>query len=138
MMKRRKFFKRLGVTTLFGSVFTQKAISADTVSASYQLKGKEIQHMVIFNLPYKKGSSKAVKFLNDGNRILTGIPVVRDFQVFLQVSSKNDYQYGFSMVFTDQEDYETYNNHPDHVAFVEERWMKEVTDFLEIDFKVPQ
>ena len=137
-MKRRKFFKRLGVTTLFGSVFTQKAISAGTVSADCLLKGDEIQHMVIFNLPYKKGSSKAVKFLNDGNRILTGIPVVRDFQVFLQVSSKNDYQYGFSMVFTDQDDYDTYNYHPDHVAFVEERWMKEVTDFLEIDFKVPQ
>ena len=91
-----------------------------------------------FNLPYKKGSSKAVKFLNDGNRILTGIPVVRNFQVFLQVSAKNDFQYGFSMVFSSQEDYNTYNNHPDHVAFVEERWMKEVTDFLEIDFKVPQ
>ena len=137
-MKRRKFFKRLGVTTLFGSVFTKKAISAGKQSADCLLKGDEIQHMVIFNLPYKKGSSKAVKFLNDGNRILTGIPVVRDFQVFLQVSSKNDYQYGFSMVFSNQEDYETYNNHPDHVAFVEKRWMKEVTDFLEIDFKAPQ
>ena len=137
-MKRRKFFKRLGVTTLFGSAFTQKAISAGKQSADCFLKGDEIQHMVIFNLPYKKGSSKAVKFLNDGNRILTRIPVVRDFQVFLQVSSKNDYQYGFSMVFTDQEDYETYNNHPDHVAFLEERWMKEVTDFLEIDFEIPQ
>jgi hypothetical protein len=138
MMKRRKFFKGLGIATLFGGVFTQKAISAGTATANYQLKGKEIQHMVIFNLPYKEGSSKAVKFLNDGNRILTGIPVVRDFQVFLQVSSKNDFQYGFSMVFSKQDDYNTYNNHPDHVAFVEERWMKEVTDFLEIDFKVPQ
>ena len=137
-MKRRKFFKRFGVTTLFGSVFTQKAISGNSLLANYQLKGDEIQHMVIFNLPYKEGSSKAVKFLNDGNRILTGIPVVRDFQVFLQVSSKNDFQYGFSMVFTNQDDYDTYNMHPDHVAFVEERWMKEVTDFLEIDFKVPQ
>lgn len=137
-MKRRKFFKRIGVTTLFGSVFTQKAISGDSLLAKTQLKGDEIQHMVIFNLPYKEGSSKAVKFLNDGNRILTGIPVVRDFQVFLQVSSKNDFQYGFSMVFADQDDYDTYNDHPDHVAFVEERWMKEVTDFLEIDFNVPQ
>ena len=137
-MKRRIFFKMVGVTTLFGSVFTQKAISGDSLSANYQLKGDEIQHMVIFNLPYKAGSSKAVKFLNDGNRILTGIPVVRDFQVFLQVSLKNAFQYGFSMVFTDQDDYDTYNMHPDHVAFVEERWMKEVTDFLEIDFKVPQ
>jgi hypothetical protein len=137
-MKRRKFFNRLGVSMLFGSVFTQKAISADTISAGYQLKDKEIQHMVIFNLPYEEGSSKAMKFLKDGKRILTGIPVVRNFQVFLQVSPKNDFQYGFSMVFTDQDDYKTYNDHPDHVDFVEKRWMKEVTDFLEIDFKAPQ
>jgi len=137
MMKRRKFFTRLGAATLFSGLFTQKALSNVQVMTDSQLKKGEIQHMVIFNLPYKEGSSKAVKFLNDGNRILTGIPVVRNFQVFLQVSAKNDYQYGFSMVFSGQEDYNTYNNHPDHVAFVEERWLKEVTDFLEIDFKSP-
>ena len=33
------------------------------------------------------------------------------------------------------EDYESYNNHPDHCKFVEERWNTEVTDFMEIDFK---
>lgn len=137
-MKRRKFFRRVGAASLFAGLFTRETLSQGAVTASPQLKGDEIQHMVIFNLPYKAGSLKAVKFLNDGNRILTGIPVVRDFQVFLQSSSKNDFQYGFSMVFNDQDDYDTYNMHPDHVAFVEERWMKEVTDFLEIDFKVPQ
>lgn len=136
-MKRRKFFKGLGVAALFSGLFTNKASSMASMVGEVQLNTDEIQHMVIFNLPYKKGSGKASKFLNDGNRILTGIPVVRDFQVFLQVSEKNDYQYGFSMVFSNQEDYSTYNNHPDHVAFVEERWMKEVTDFLEIDFKSP-
>jgi hypothetical protein len=138
MMKRRIFFGKLGVASLLAGLFTREAISQGSLSPSSQLQDDEIQHMVIFNLPYKAGSSKAVKFLNDGNRILTGIPVVREFQVFLQVSAKNDFQYGFSMVFNDQDDYDTYNNHPDHVAFVEERWMKEVTDFLEIDFKVPQ
>ncbi len=92
----RKFFGRLGAASLLSGLFTREALSIGSVSASSQLEGKEIQHMVIFNLPYKKGSSKAVKFLNDGNRILTGIPVVRDFQVFLQVSAKNDFQYGFS------------------------------------------
>ena len=108
------------------------------VMAQQTLKDGEIQHMVIFNLPYKEGSRKAVKFLNDSNRILSGIPVVRNFQVFRQVSEKNDYQYGFSMVFDNQADYDTYNNHPDHVAYVRDRWMKEVTDFLEIDFENPK
>ena len=90
--------------------------------------------MVIFNLSYPKESSKAIKFLQDGTRILTGIPVVQNFQSFNQVSVKTNYQYGFSMVFANQADYTTYTNHPDHVAFVQDRWMKEVTDFLEIDF----
>ena len=136
-MKRRKFFGRLGAAALFSSLVPRKVFAKDLPLQGVPLKKGEIQHMVIFNLPYKEGSKKAIKFLNDGNRILTGIPVVRDFQVFLQVSPKNDYQYGFSMVFTNQEDYETYNDHPDHVAFVEERWKTEVSDFLEIDFKSP-
>ena len=93
--------------------------------------------MVIFNLPYPEGSSDADKFLEDGTRIISGIPVVRNFQAFNQVSLKNDYQYGFSMIFSNQEDYTTYNNHPDHVAFVQDRWLKEVTQFLEIDFQKP-
>jgi len=83
----------------------------------------------------KKGSEAEAKFLADGKRILTHIPVVRDFRVLDQVSLKNDYHFGFSMFFANRADYETYNNHPDHVAFVENRWKKEVTLFLEIDFK---
>lgn len=99
------------------------------------LKNGEIQHMVIFDLEHGKGSALAEKFLKDGKKILNRIPVVQNFQVFNQVSLKNDYSYGFSMVFADKLAYETYNNHPDHVAFVENRWKKEVTRFLEIDFK---
>ena len=93
----------------------------------------EIQHMVIFNLPYAEGSVEAGKFLEDGTRILTAIPVVKNFQAFQQVSEKNDFQYGFSMVFANQEDYNTYNMHPDHVAFVQERWMKELTELLSLN-----
>jgi hypothetical protein len=99
------------------------------------LKKGEVQHMVIFTLSYPKGSAEAQKFIQDGTRILTGIPVVNNFQAFNQVSKKNKYQYGFSMVFANQTDYSIYNNHPDHVAFVQNRWLKEVSDFLEIDFE---
>ena len=86
-----------------------------------ELAGPEIQHMVIFNLPYPEGSEEAGRFLDDGARILTSIPVVQHFQAFRQVSAKNDYN--------------TYNNHPDHQAFGQERWNREVTGFLEIDLK---
>ena len=99
------------------------------------LKSEEIRHMVIFDLKHPKGSAAAEKFLSDGQQILSHIPVVQDFQVFNQVSLKNDFTYGFSMVFDGKTAYDTYNNHPDHLAFVEGRWKKEATRFLEIDFK---
>jgi len=125
----------LGILVLLGACST--TTSNEMQMDNCELNDIEIQHMVIFNLPYAEGSVEAGKFLEDGTRILTAIPVVKNFQAFRQVSEKNDFQYGFSMVFANQEDYNTYNMHPDHVAFVEERWMKEVTDFLEIDFKKP-
>jgi Stress responsive A/B Barrel Domain len=31
--------------------------------------------------------------------------------------------------------YEAYNDHPDHVAFVQGRWIPEVSEFLEIDYQ---
>ena len=136
-MKRRNFFTGVGMTALFSGFFIREALSKNTSMKECSLNKGEVQHMVIFNLSYPKGSADAEKFLADGTRILTGIPVVRNFQAFKQVSVKNDYQYGFSMVFSTREDYTTYNNHPDHVAFVQDRWLKEVTDFLEIDFQQP-
>ena len=98
------------------------------------LTNDEIQHMVIFDLNHEKGSESAEKFLRDGQQILSHIPNVQNFRVFNQISLKNDYSYGFSMIFSDKIAYEAYNNHPDHIAFVENRWKKEIARFLEIDF----
>jgi hypothetical protein len=95
---------------------------------------QSIRHMVIFNLKAMKGSPEAEKFLSDGKTILESIPVVKQFEVLNQVSPKNDYEYGFSMEFSNQADYEAYNVHPSHEKFVSERWEKEVERFLEIDF----
>jgi hypothetical protein len=38
------------------------------------------------------------------------------------------------MEFANRAAYEGYNTHPDHVRFVESRWLSEVSDFLEIDY----
>lgn len=95
-----------------------------------------VRHMVIFNLKHPKGSPEAERFLRDGEAALTAIPVVKSFGAFRQISTKNDYDYGFSMEFASTADYETYNLHPLHVSFVEERWKKEVERFLEIDFQL--
>jgi hypothetical protein len=99
------------------------------------MDAQRIRHMVIFCLKHDKNSMEAEKFLQDGRSILTSIPVVEKFEVLRQVSPKNDYDYGFSMEFTDKDAYETYNAHPSHVGFVKERWETEVTRFLEIDFQ---
>jgi hypothetical protein len=134
-MKRRLFFGKLGAGALAaGMVMPLMAASVETASAN-TIPSESIQHMVIFVLKHPKGSELEAKFLADARSILTKITVVKDFRVLDQVSVKNDYHFGFSMVFANQTEYDTYSNHPDHVAFVENRWKKEVTRFLEIDFK---
>jgi hypothetical protein len=92
-----------------------------------------IRHTVVFRLKHPKGSAAEKKFLVDA-RMLAKIPGVEKFEQLRQVSPKNDYHFGFSMEFTDQEAYSGYNDHPDHVAFVRDRWIPEVASFLEIDY----
>jgi hypothetical protein len=94
-----------------------------------------IQHMVIFDLIHAVESPLTDKFLKDGLTILSQIPGVKNFQVYNQISPKNDFTYGFSMNFDHAADFESYNSHPAHVSFVQDRWMKEVARFQEIDFK---
>ncbi|MFF2092330.1 Dabb family protein [Paenibacillus sp. NPDC058174] len=93
-----------------------------------------IIHSVIFSLKHEKGSAEEQRFLEDGKAILSSIPTVKDFRVLRQVSPKNTYDFGFSMVFASEADYEAYNVHPLHVDFVANRWEKEVAQFLEIDY----
>ncbi len=94
-----------------------------------------IRHTVVFRLKHPKGSAEEAKFLADGTRILTAIPGVEKFEALKQVSRKNDYAFGFSMEFSDRAAYEGYDRHPDHVAFVRDRWVPEVDAFLEIDYE---
>ncbi len=132
-MKRRNFIRNSSIAAVAGAGLATGGCAAKN---DQTLGATQIQHGVIFSLKHEPGSDAAKQFLEDGRRILTGIPVVQHFQVFNQVSDKNDYQYGFTMVFDSMGDYQLYNDHPDHVAFVEERWMKEVAQFLEIDFEL--
>ncbi|TIM70627.1 MAG: Dabb family protein [Mesorhizobium sp.] len=92
-----------------------------------------IRHTVVFRLKHKENSAEEAKFLADA-KILAAIPGVEKFEQLRQVSPKNDYRFGFSMGFADQAAYSGYNDHPDHVAFVRDRWIPEVAAFLEIDY----
>ena len=62
------------------------------------------------------------------------IPDVEAFELLSEVSPKNGYRFGISMEFADEAAYAAYNDHPDHVRFVEQRWLAEVSEFLEIDY----
>jgi hypothetical protein len=139
-MKKRTFLRGIGVGLAAGAAlpaFSTSTLvdSAALAAGTCELKQGAVQHMVIFSLKHARDSRATSSFLDDGKKVLSAIPGVTNFQVFSQVSQKNDYDFGFSMIFSSRADYEKYNNHPDHVNFVEKRWKTEVGRFLEIDFE---
>lgn len=91
-----------------------------------------IRHAALFRLKHPKGSAEEKSFLAALAR-LRDIPGVGQFEIAREVSPKNDFDYAISMVFADQAAYDGYNTHPDHVAFVQMRWLPEVDAFMEHD-----
>jgi len=91
-----------------------------------------IVHSVFFRLNHPAGSTGETAFLAKAAQ-LSNIPGVQNFHVLRETSPKNPYAFGLSMEFTDQAAYDAYNTHPDHVAFVQNIWLKEVAEFQEID-----
>lgn len=92
-----------------------------------------IIHSVIFKLKHPKGSKEESQFLENAKKLVS-IPGVQNFQCLKQVSTKNKFEFGLSMQFENEELYQQYNNHPDHVYFVQQYWLNEVEDFMEIDY----
>jgi heme-degrading monooxygenase HmoA len=93
-----------------------------------------IQHTVVFKLKYPKGSAEEKTFLEAANKLST-LPGVQNFECLRQISKKNNFDYGLSMVFNGTKEYDAYNNHSDHIAFVETFWLRDVVDFMEIDYE---
>jgi hypothetical protein len=94
---------------------------------------ERIRHTVTFTLAHSEGSAAERDFLGAAER-LAAIPGVEEFELLAEVSPKNGYRFGISMEFADRAAYEAYNEHPEHVQFVQERWLAEVSDFLELDY----
>jgi hypothetical protein len=92
-----------------------------------------IRHTVSFRLRHAAGSDAERDFIEAADK-LSQIPGVEAFDILAEVSPKNRFRFGISMEFADADAYETYNQHPEHVRFVEERWVNEVDEFLEIDY----
>jgi hypothetical protein len=94
---------------------------------------ERIRHTVAFTLGHPEGSVGERDFLEAAARLAT-VPGVEAFELLAEVSPKNGYRFGISMEFADRRAYERYNEHPDHVRFVQDRWLPEVSDFLELDY----
>ena len=92
-----------------------------------------IRHTVAFTLSHPEASAGEWDFLEAAER-LAAIPGVEAFELLTEISPKNSYRFAISMEFADQAAYDGYNEHPDHVRFVQERWLVEVSDFLELDY----
>ncbi len=96
-----------------------------------------IRHTVVFKLKHAAGSAEEKSFLETA-KILATIPGVEKFEQLRQTSRKNDFDFGFSMEFADQAAYTAYNDHADHTAFVQDRWISAVAKFMEIDYELLQ
>ena len=100
---------------------------------SAKMQPGRIRHTVSFRLRHPAGSDAERDFIEAAEQ-LSQIPGVAAFDILEEISPKNAFRFGISMEFEDAGVYETYNRHPDHVRFVEERWVNEVEEFLEIDY----
>jgi hypothetical protein len=106
-------------------------------SAMTQTDTARIRHTVVFKLKHPMGSAEEQDFL-EALMKLSAIPGVEKFEFLKQISHKNSFDYGLSMEFASQQAYDNYSNNPDHVAFVQNRWLSEVSTFMELDFIVPK
>lgn len=91
-----------------------------------------IRHTVMFTLKNPR-SAEEVELLEAASE-LREISTVRKFEILRQVSPKCDHHFGLSMEFENQDAYQFYNDHPDHVAFVENQWIPKVASWQEIDY----
>lgn len=89
-----------------------------------------IQHTVTFHL---NAAADGATFFARA-RALGDLPGVQHFEVLRQIGQKNDFTHALTMHFSDRETYDRYNNHAKHLAFVNDVWLPNVADFVELDY----
>jgi quinol monooxygenase YgiN len=92
-----------------------------------------IRHTVAFRLKHVPGSVSERDFLQAACE-LAKIEGVQKFECLRQTSVKNSFTFGLSMEFADAAAYAFYSEHPEHRAFVQQRWIPEVEEFMELDY----
>ena len=93
-----------------------------------------IRHTVSFRLKHAAGSAAELDFLRAACA-LASIPGVEKFECLRQTSTKSSFTFGLSIEFASAVAYASYSSHPEHDAFVQQRWIPEVAEFLELDYE---
>ena len=99
-----------------------------------RLTSSRVRHTVVFSLVHEPGSAGEDAFLG-ALAGLSAVPGVEELEVVRETSPKNSYTHAVVMEFADPDAYAAYDAHPDHVAFVRDRWAAEVHEFLEVDLQ---
>ncbi|HTB27019.1 MAG TPA: Dabb family protein [Puia sp.] len=92
-----------------------------------------IIHSVSFSLKEGFSNKEKMDFFSAVLR-LKGIPDVENFTCLRQISSKNPYDFIISMEFESEEFYKQYNDHPEHLQFIQHYWLKFIKEFQQADF----
>jgi hypothetical protein len=92
-----------------------------------------LTHTVFFTLNHPDNIEERETFF-EAAKNLASLPGVKNFKCVKQISQKNNFDYGLTMDFQNEKDYQGYCDHPEHVEFVEQVWKRYVRDFMEIDF----
>ncbi|WDE95416.1 Dabb family protein [Lentisphaera profundi] len=92
-----------------------------------------INHGVVFTLKKDSALSRE-EFFAEALKLKKINPVIK-FKIVRETSSKNTFEFGLFMKFQNPEAYALYNNHPDHLHFIQNIWIPNIEDFMEIDFE---
>ena len=114
------------------STFTRSVTPLLSISIMNANISAGIAHAVYFKLKISPTSTEAAAFFQAAKE-LAAIEGVRDLKILKQISAQNNFDFGISMHFDSTQDYNAYNDNLQHLAFVNDYWMKYVEDFIEID-----
>ena len=93
-----------------------------------------IMHTHVFSLKHPSGSPEEKQFLVDADNIAK-FHGVKNFRVWRQISTQTECQFGISMEFDTDEDFEEYMKDRPHLDFAFARWFPAITLSRDITFK---
>jgi fructose-bisphosphate aldolase class II len=97
-----------------------------------------VEHVILFNVSPPQGEpadEHAAALMRDGRDILGAIPGVRRVFVGTSVKADSRYRHCWLVRFVHPRVIDSYRDHPDHVAFADERFRPVAGDRVSIDFE---